>query len=144
MTFSKTNAIDTFANCTMDKYENCSQYLTTKDRNCSDKCVPNCAKWYYEFAVTSVSPNLTSKYTHSDPTIYRQRIINMKMETVDYLIMTETYSWTFELFIGALGGAIGIWLGLDFGVLIKLVFKPIMMLLRKLLSFKGLPSLSTS
>jgi hypothetical protein len=61
----------------------------------------------------------------------------MSMNTADFLIMTEEYTWTFELFIGALGGAIGIWLGLDFGVLIEIVFKPIMMLLRKLLSRKG-------
>jgi hypothetical protein len=61
----------------------------------------------------------------------------MVVRTVDYIILTETFTWTFELFIGALGGAMGIWLGLDFGILIELVFNPIMALLRKLLSRKG-------
>ncbi len=59
------------------------------------------------------------------------------MNTVDFFILTETYTWTFELFIGALGGVLGVWLGLDFGVLLDLVFKPITMIFRKLLSRNG-------
>jgi hypothetical protein len=127
----------------MDKYENCSQYLANEDRNCSDQCKQNCAKWYYEFELNTAILNPNASQFYPNYKLYYWQL-NMKMNTVDYLILTETYTWTFELFIGALGGAIGIWLGLDFGVLAKLVFKPIMMLLRKLLSFKGWLSVSTS
>jgi hypothetical protein len=63
--------------------------------------------------------------------------IVMYMPTFDFLIMEETYAWTFKTFIGALGGAIGIWLGLGFGILIESIFNPIMKLIRSLLSRKG-------
>jgi hypothetical protein len=63
--------------------------------------------------------------------------VEIHLLTADYLIMTETYTWTFELFIGALGSALGIWLGLDFVVLIYFLFKPTMMLIRKFLSNDG-------
>ncbi len=111
----------------MEKYESCWQNLENEDRNCTDKCVPNCTKWYYEFELTfSLSPYLVPL-----------NLVTFKMPGVDYFIMTEEYTYNFELFIAALGGAIGIWLGLDFCVLIEFLFKPTMMLIRKFLSKDG-------
>jgi hypothetical protein len=97
------------------------------DDQCRDKCVPNCEKWIYqfEFATTSAASS--------------QSLVDyfLSMATNDYLIMEETHTWTFEQFIGALGGALGIWLGLDFGILIEFFVNPILLLIRKLLSKKS-------
>ncbi len=112
----------------MEKYENetCLEALRNGDRNCTEKCVPNCAKWIYEIDVRSDEDMELLDYNNS-------QYVNIKIMNLDYLIMIETYVWTFELFIGALGGAMGMWLGLDFIALIEFIFKPITILYRNLL-----------
>ena len=109
-------------------YENCWQYLDDEDQNCTNKCVPNCVKWYYEFEIK------VHKSRYDDEI---ENEVYIVMLSGDYFILTEEYTYNFELFIGALGGAISIWFGLDFGILIGFVFKPTMMLIRQLLSRKG-------
>lgn len=130
ITFSKNYESGTLVNCTMNKLENCSQYLRNEDKNCTDECVSNCAQWHYAIDVVKLYGQNISLHE-------KVQEVTMTMSSFDYIILTEEYTWTFESFIGAFGGVLGIWLGLDFGVLIELVFTPIIMLLRKLLSKKG-------
>ena len=124
ITFNKTYASDTFANCTFNQYKNCSKNLENENKTCTSSCVPYCEKWYYNVEMTS---------QEGQPT---EQQLDMVMNVFDYLIVEETYKWTFETFIGALGGIMGIWLGLDFGTLVAFVFNPIMALIRKQLSKK--------
>ena len=127
-TFSKSYASDTFANCTIEKYKTCWPYLGNEDQNCTDKCVPNCEKWYYEFEIKAYYRPHDSEIVHA---------VQIQILSSSYFILTEEYTYNFELFIGTLGGAIGIWFGLNFVILIGFVFKPIMTLIRQLLSRKG-------
>jgi hypothetical protein len=86
--------------------------------------LPNCAKWYYEISETKIV-NVTAAVSLNFVTSY------------DYMIIEEAYSWTFETFIGALGGILGMWLGLDFSVLLEFFFNPMMVVLRRCLSKQG-------
>jgi hypothetical protein len=126
ITFLKSHASDIYPNCTIERYEICYKDLKKEDL-CTVDCVPSCSKWFLEFEISSTT------YGES-PVTY----LTLSLNNFDYLTLTESYTWTFKTFIGALGGAIGIWFGLDFAVLIEFVFAPFMILIRRLLSKKGL------
>jgi hypothetical protein len=54
--------------------------------------------------------------------------IRLNVRDFTYPVFEQTYVWTFSQFIGAVGGVIGLLLGLDFTFFVKVVFTPLMKL----------------
>ena len=67
-------------------------------------CLKPCTRWDYEIK------QLTTYFSGS---YFSGRII-IRLAKFDYRIFKQTYLWKTEDFIGAFGGALGLWLGIDF------------------------------
>jgi hypothetical protein len=126
ITFFKSFANAQYANCTFVDYEKCRKYLGKEDQQCRNDCLPSCTKWFYEIYAIGI----TDFYEDSSR-------ITLFLPTFDFMIFEDAYSWTFEAFIGALGGVLGMWLGLDFSVLVEFLFNPMMAILKRILSKQG-------
>ena len=87
---------------------------------CTNKCVPLCEQRHYEYGFESERVS-SSK-------------VNIVLKTFDYVIIEQVFLWnSFEEFIGALGGALGIWLGLDFVIIVEFIVKLVTTLIKKVL-----------
>ena len=93
---------DMSSECTLTTYGNCSVYDANSDLMCD--CLKPCTRNDYEIKVQS------NYYSHSN---YSGRII-IRLAKFDYRIFEQTYLWKMEGFIGAFGGALSLWLGIDF------------------------------
>ena len=62
-----------------------------------------------------------------------QAQIELKFLSFEYFVIEETYVWTTEDLIGAFGGILGLWVGLNFVFLISFFFQPFIWLLEKCL-----------
>lgn len=78
--------------------------------NCEESCLDICERTKY-----FITPQ--SLYTYQkDSEIYKKAnysIIELKKGKFDHPVFEETLKWTFPSFIGVLGGALGLWLGIN-------------------------------
>jgi hypothetical protein len=106
--------------CTFDKYSNCLNYSNYGDNGyliCKTACLPSCQTWHYDF---DFDDNWDSMH------------VEFHFLTFDYVIFQETKE-SFGDFTSALGGALGIWLGLDMVILIQFILQPVMIFVRRYL-----------
>ena len=88
--------------CTLSIYGNCSQYDANNDLICD--CLKPCTRWDYEIKEIG--------FYIPDSDYYGS--ITIRLAKFDYRIFEQTYLWKMEGFIGAFGGALSLWLGIDF------------------------------
>ncbi len=110
--------------CTFEQYNKCLNYTGNEESGCKSKCFPNCTHFIYTFQADEYSTQT------SDMIIFSVQY----MSSSDYTIFTEFPSWSFNEFIGALGGALGFWLGIDIIVIVLLILKPFVLLMEKILA----------
>ena len=104
---SLTTLEDMSSECTLMSYGNCSIYDANNDSMCD--CLKPCTRWDYEVKELS--------YYYSNSKYYGSIII--RLAKLDYRIFEQTYLWKMEGFIGAFGGALSLWLGIDFLIAIN-------------------------
>ena len=80
--------------------------------DCEKKCLDICERTTY-FA----SRNSDTRFFPSlQDEIYKQAnysVIQLMIGSFDYPIFEETLKWTFPAFFGTIGGALGLWLGIN-------------------------------
>lgn len=95
--------------CTFQKYALCLN-VSRNDETCESACLPKCERTLIAYRTenrrgnnlyATVGFNYASKYG-----------------TPEFSEFIEISTWSFNEFIGALGGALGLWLGIDFLLLI--------------------------
>lgn len=79
------------------------------DTRCAARCVPDCIQMRYD--VTVLEKGRASRPDLTEIIVY--------WTTFEYLEMEQVLQWTFPGFMAALGGSIGLWLGLSILSLIQ-------------------------
>jgi hypothetical protein len=115
--------------CTFEHYEKCLNYSGNEDEDCRSKCVESCEQWQFEIS----EPRKINCIEFSDKS--PKAIIRIKIVKFDYAIYEEFFIWTLEDFISAISGALGLWFGFNFIVIIRFVFYMFAIISVKLLSF---------
>ena len=86
--------------------EEARDHLIQCEKSCPDICE----------RITYISP--LGSDSHFDPKdeVYKQAkysLIQLTIASFDYPIFEETLKWSFLSFLGTIGGALGIWLGIN-------------------------------
>lgn len=84
------------------------------DLPCIQTCLQSCEQWSYniELVQFGVTPPKDDKITGS---------ISFSVSSFEYPIFKEQYTWTLQNFVGALGGVLGLFLGLHGIKLVKVL-----------------------
>jgi hypothetical protein len=93
-----------YPECHLERYLDCLNETDSKsDSSCENNCPTAC-----------LSSDLTLDWIFHDWTTRKNGTkIEIGMSTFQYAMFNETYKWTMETFLGAFGGALGLWLGID-------------------------------
>ena len=78
--------------------------------NCEKNCLEICER------ITYFSPSGSQWYFDPINEVYKQAnysLIRLTIASFDYPIFEETLKWSFLSFLGTIGGALGIWLGIN-------------------------------
>jgi hypothetical protein len=106
-------------NCSLKFYNNsCHQLLPDIGfSNCSTttKCLDYCDDNYYQTTAT-IQVSSTNKDTG---------IVIQYDGSLSYPLYVQQWPWTTEIFVGALGGVLGLWLGIDLTILLSIVVAPL-------------------
>uniref|UniRef100_A0A915E437 Amiloride-sensitive sodium channel n=1 Tax=Ditylenchus dipsaci TaxID=166011 RepID=A0A915E437_9BILA len=92
-------------------YEKCGMKAKENytDKLCADKCLPDCVQTRFNVLVDqkgrSVRPDLT--------------MVTLIWGSFEYLKLEQQFQWNFTTFMAALGGSIGMWMGLSMLSLIQ-------------------------
>uniref|UniRef100_A0A914VL26 Uncharacterized protein n=1 Tax=Plectus sambesii TaxID=2011161 RepID=A0A914VL26_9BILA len=106
--------------CTMQRYTQCKlKYSFGDDRNCVETCLQSCDRWNYDI----------QHYGKNNDDVKRadmernQQFGSMRLmvKDFDYPDFKEQYVYSVEHFNATFGGTLGIWLALDFIILIRLI-----------------------
>ncbi|CAB3397562.1 unnamed protein product [Caenorhabditis bovis] len=103
--------LDLFPLCDYTKCDVDVQNGTFSDSECSAKCYHDCNQMRYE-----VDHAVKGRMVRPDLTL-----VNLHWGSFEYLSMEQQWKYTTTTFIAALGGSIGMWLGLSILSLIQLV-----------------------
>ncbi|WKY09809.1 hypothetical protein Q1695_002288 [Nippostrongylus brasiliensis] len=101
--------LDKFPLCDYTKCEVDVQKGNFSDKECSSKCYPDCRQIRYE-----IDHEVQGRMQRPDLTL-----INLNWGSFEYLTMEQQLKYTVTAFIAALGGSIGMWLGLSILSLIQ-------------------------
>uniref|UniRef100_A0A914XHH7 Uncharacterized protein n=1 Tax=Plectus sambesii TaxID=2011161 RepID=A0A914XHH7_9BILA len=98
------------------QYKDCLLNNGSELESCATECVGSCEQIRYRAVKEIAAMQLNET----------KALITLSIQSFDYPVFMEQYLWTSEQFIGALGGILGLWVGLDFVILIRwLIFKPV-------------------
>ena len=78
--------------------------------HCEKSCLDICER------ITYFRPPGTAGYYYPIDEVYKQAnysLIQLTIASFDYPIFEETLKWSFLSFLGTIGGALGIWLGIN-------------------------------
>ncbi|KAL3115780.1 hypothetical protein niasHT_007785 [Heterodera trifolii] len=93
-------------------YEKCdiSENETVTDQSCAQSCVPHCVQMRYSL-------------NHNQQRAKNPAVTSVKLiwGAFEYLELEQCYVWSLWTFIAAIGGSIGMWLGLSMLSLIQLI-----------------------
>ncbi|KAH7730932.1 Protein DEL-6 a [Aphelenchoides avenae] len=108
---SSDDQLETFPICDYEKCKLDVQRGNFTDKLCSDKCYPDCHQVRYTVRHDpkgrSLRPDLTT--------------VVLNWGSFEYLTLEQQWVWSVTTFIAALGGSIGMWLGLSILSLIQLL-----------------------
>jgi hypothetical protein len=82
---------------------------------CMKNCSISCERVRYSTSNTTVQSLISNDSCEAEYLI--------SMNSLQYLVYTETFAWGFYSFVASLGGTLGIWLGIDMTLLIEWLFK---------------------
>lgn len=82
----------------IDCFDNARSYNKTCEKNCSDSC--------------NIFSYSLSVY-HSEQFTGGEIRIHISVANYDTLVFEEMHTWNIQTFLGAFGGALSLWLGLD-------------------------------
>ena len=77
---------------------------------CEKSCLDICER------ITYFNPTSSSWYSDPIDEVYKQAsytLIRLTIASFDYPIFEETLKWSFLSFLGTIGGALGLWLGIN-------------------------------
>uniref|UniRef100_A0A914HZ17 Amiloride-sensitive sodium channel n=1 Tax=Globodera rostochiensis TaxID=31243 RepID=A0A914HZ17_GLORO len=106
---SDDKSVEEFPLCDYEKC-NVSENQNFTDQTCAQSCVPHCVQMRY-----SLSHN---QQRAKNPVITSIKLI---WGAFEYLELEQTYVWSLWTFTAAIGGSIGMWLGLSMLSLIQLI-----------------------
>uniref|UniRef100_A0A914VSY0 Uncharacterized protein n=1 Tax=Plectus sambesii TaxID=2011161 RepID=A0A914VSY0_9BILA len=122
-------SLDRLKTCGFEEISLCSAaFASIKDKvkdECSDNCLSACEHTRYK-QLKTVGSSINATEAH----------FNISIWTFEYQIFSETFVWTFESFIAALGGLLGLWIGLSFLLLLRFVITPLLYLVNSTCSAK--------
>jgi hypothetical protein len=107
---SSDDNLDTFPICSYEKCNLDVQRGNFTDKLCSDKCFPDCHQVRYTVRHDIKGRSMRPDYT----------TVVLLWGSFEYLTLEQQWVWTVTTFIAALGGSIGMWLGLSILSLIQL------------------------
>lgn len=102
----KNSVIDTNL-CQLEHYRTCLKDITY-DGSCEQDCLKQCKSIYYNQA-----------FLHQLKAKEAACRIQLTAVSWNYAVFEETYFWTMKTFLGAFGGALALWLGIDFIIILR-------------------------
>ncbi len=106
--------LNLFKECKLSTYVECAKYNDTDDMHCvKERCgdkIQLCERWSYAMTYSAGRSDSGAR-------------IAVQLVNFDYPLFEEEYEFTFAAFAGAIGGALGFYLPLDFLGIIMIVSK---------------------
>lgn len=105
---------DGYKECQLIDYTFCANYSSDEDK--CDAKADLCESWQFDIRSVQV------EYSYSGA------IIELSLSSLNYPVFTEKFEYSLEEFLGAFGGAVGFYLGLDFFRLFLIIINIISLL----------------
>jgi hypothetical protein len=115
--------------CTFSMYGKCLHYSDDdfdEEETCRLNCLDSCQQLQY-----FVTEPMIVETGNQVP--FRSAEFHIKIENFEYFVIEEYFQWTFISFLGAIGGVLAFWFGLDFEVILHFLLQPISFFATKLI-----------